>query len=174
MARQGISAVDLNLVYAGAFVSFFAFLERSIEELFMGIITKRIDYGRREISPLVDFRSSEIARQLVFGGRSYVDWLPIRITKERAQLFLSNGSPFSDLSQPDSDVLHRMGVIRNALSHESSFARKTFRELLVDGKALPPDQTTPAGYLRGQYAVGQTRLELVLSQVVGVMTRLCT
>lgn len=175
LERHGLSTRDLNQVYAGAFISFHMFLERSIEELFLGTLVGAIDYGRPEIVPLATFSSLQSARQIVYGsGRRYADWLPYGLTNTRAKTFLRNGKPFTDLVKGDQDALDRLGVLRNAMSHESIHAMTRFTAEFVNGRVLPPDQKRPAGYLRGMHAARQTRLEFLFTEAVAVMRRLCT
>ena len=50
---------------------------------------------------------------------------------------------------------------------------RVFRSNLVDGKGLPPPQRMPAGYLRGQHAPDQTRLEYFMAQGANALGRLC-
>jgi hypothetical protein len=70
--------------------------------------------------------------------------------------------------------LHKALLIRNALAHPSRHARKMFLERVVGSLALPPNQMNPAGYLRGQHAVAQTRFEYLLAECGMVVRRLCT
>jgi len=92
---------------------------------------------------------------------------------KRAKAFLSGGRPFTDLSKPDRNFLDSLTVLRNALAHESSHAVALFRQEFTLGKALPPQQERPAGYLRGQHASGQTRFNYLLGRTVLVMRTLC-
>lgn len=174
LGRYGISRSDLNQVYAGAYITFFTYLERSIEELFIGVVTNRFDYGRPDVRPLATFSNSAVATRIVYGGRKYADWIPFDLTKARADVFLWKGKPFADLATADAQSLDRLGVLRNAISHESEHARTRFLAEYVTGNALPPDQQRPSGYLRGMHAAGQTRLDFLMSGAVVVMRRMCT
>ena len=49
---------------------------------------------------------------------------------------------------------------------------RQFRKTFTDGLALPAEQRRPAGYLRGQHAVGQTRFAHLLAEAVLVMRSL--
>jgi hypothetical protein len=174
LERHGISRADLNQVYGGAFNSFFAFLEQSIEELFLGALTGRFLYGRADVQPLASFRTVTVARQVVYGpNRRYADWLPWDLTKSRATIFFARGTPFADLPPDDVARLNRLTVVRNALSHQSRYALSRFTEQFVNGKVLPPDQRSPAGYLSGRHAAGQSRLDFLLSEGVAAVRHLC-
>lgn len=171
--RGEISQVDINRVYAGAFISYNSFLENAIEELFLGLITGRIT--QRGCLSLVSIRSALVARRVVFGGRKYADWLPYnQNTMPRAEAFLSSGRPFSDLSKPDRNRLDSLATLRNAAAHESSHSLKQFRRVFTDGHPLPPQHLKPAGYLRGQHTLTQKRFEYLLSESVQIVNRLCS
>jgi hypothetical protein len=125
------------------------------------------------VRPLVQIQSDAVARRVVAGGKRYVDWLPYVHLESRAPAFLSGGRPFDRLEKDDKVVLERMLWIRNAIAHRSSHALKVFHDQLVEGKGLPPAQRTPSGYLRGQHAPGQTRLEYFMAQGAIALGRLC-
>ena len=163
---------DLNRAYAGAFLSFYTYVERSLERLFIGIVMKR--FTSPSVRPLVEVRSEVVARKIIASGKKYVDWLPFeRETEPRALAFLSSGKPFTELTAADKKTLDRLGIIRNALVHESEHAMKQFRRTFTDGRALPTDQLLPAGYLRGQHSPGVTRFANTLNEVVAVFDRFC-
>ena len=76
------------------------------------------------------------------------------------------------LEGPDRKVFERMSLVRNAIAHDSAYALKQFQREFVDGRSLPPEHHRPAGYLRGQHAIGQTRLEYLFAEAVNVLRRL--
>lgn len=167
-----LGQADLRRVYAGAYLSFYTYTERSIERLFLGLLMERFDLVG--VRPLVDVRSELVARAIVVGGRSYADWLPLeRHTVPRAQAFLSQGKPFSEVPRADIRTLDRVSIVRNALAHESSHALRQFRKAFTRDRPIPPDQRSPAGYLRGQHALGTTRLSNFFAETVDVFRRLC-
>ena len=168
-----ISEIDLERIYAGAFLGFYVFVERSIERLFVGILLGRLTFARGDVAPLITVRSATTARAVLAGGRNYVDWLPYRDTKDRAKAFLSGGRPFKSLETQHEHALNRMGVLRNAIAHDSSHSLRSFRRVFLENVALPPRQQRPAGYLRGQYALDQTRFDFLLAQAVAAMKGMC-
>jgi hypothetical protein len=167
-----LSDRDVTRAYEGAFLSYYTDLERHIERLFLGLVM-----GRFVVSPssssLVQIQSEVVARKVVGGGRRYTSWLPIRYTEDRAEVFLSRGAPFDRLISVDHDALERMRLIRNAVAHKSHGAMVQFNKNLIEGKSIPPKQRTPAGYLRGQHAPGQTRLSYLMAQGVAALDRIC-
>lgn len=175
MERKGLSTLDLNQVFAGAFIAYYGFYESQLERLFLGLLIGAIAHTRVDVVPLVQFPTSAVAKPIVFSGRNYADWLPFdRHTRERANLYFKNGKPFRDLSQADRATLERLGIIRNALAHNSGHSLKRFHGECVEGNLLPSNQRSPAGYLRGNHALGQSRLEFTLLESVRVMRTLCS
>ena len=171
-AANELGRPDLHRVYGGAFMAYATYVERSLERLFLGILMKR--FAAPALRPLIEIQSEVVARRVVAGGRKYVDWLPFEAhTEVRALAFLAAGRPFTGLSNADKKTLDRVGILRNALAHESSHALRQFRKNFTDGKAVPAEQLSPAGYLRGQHSPGITRFTNTLAEATAVFTRLC-
>lgn len=173
MQRKGLSAADLNQVYSGAFSSYFAFVEQRIEELFLGLLVGRFDYGRPDVVPMAQFHAAADVNSIVFGGRDYADWLPYTYTVDRAKLFFKDGGPFVALAPQHKGSLTQLSVMRNAVVHDSRHARRKFKTVFTEGRALRPGELSPAGYLRGQHAAGTTRLEFLFGEGVAAMQALC-
>lgn len=160
-----ITQLDAEQAYRGAFLSFHSHIENTLEYLFIGLIRGRVSHRLTSVRPLISVQSDSVATRVVFSGRRYADWLPYnRHTFDRSKTFFAAGKPFTLLDKGDRRVLDELTVLRNALAHESSQAMRLFREQFTDGKALPPDQRRPAGYLRGFHAVGQTRFDFLTAQ----------
>lgn len=173
-ATGSLTATDLERIYAGSFITYITFVERSIERVFLGLLMGRFSTTHQGVRALVSIDSERVARAVVNGGRAYVDWFPFeQHTKPRANAFFSRGLPFADLPSSDRTVLKRSHAIRNAIAHESSAALRNFRSECVDDLGLPPAQQRPAGYLRGHHGVGQTRLQFQMAECNAVMRRLC-
>ena len=169
-----ISRVDIERVYAGSFILFYTVVERAIESLFIGLLTGRLVSDDSSVRPLIRVNSDRVAHAVVRGGRSYVDWLPYeQHTKRRAEAFFSQGKPFANLDRSDIRAYESISTVRNALAHESSSAMRKFHRDFTENKVLPPEQRRPAGYLRGQHAMGQTRLNLLFSEAVLSIRNLC-
>lgn len=168
----GLRRADVHRAYAGAFVYFHLHLETAIDDLFMGYLMNRLDLTRGKVRPLVAIKSEMVARRVVRGERRFVDWLPYHYTRERAKMFLSGGGPFERLSGSQEAPLERVRVIRNAIAHASGHAQSQFEKTCLSGLALPPEQRRPAGFLRGQHAVGQSRFDYHVAQAVSVMRHL--
>ncbi len=172
--REGrLTRTDVERAYAGAFLSFFAFYENKWEELFLGVLMSRIDHPR-PIEPLVVIRSEAVARKIAQGGARHLDWLPADISVDRAERFLRQGRPFSEMTPNDKKVVMKYMAVRNVLAHESQSAKKRFQKEVLGSGVFPPHERRPAGYLRGAHAVGQTRMNLSLAELTNVFNRLCS
>lgn len=172
-ARGDVTQRDLRRVYGGAVLSFFTYAERSLERLFLGLLMQRFELSG--VEPLVEIRSERVARAVVAGAGTYIDWLPFdKRTLPLANAFFSGGRPFTAVPRQDVTALERLGVIRNAVAHESSHAERVFKRRFVQSQALPRSQHTPAGYLRGQHGVGITRLNYHLADVSRIFADMCS
>jgi len=173
LAEQRIPQVDVHRAYAGAFLSFYVDLERAMEDVFMGLVMSRLQVSKRGVRPLVAIRSEVVARKVVRGERRYVDWLPYGLTRDRAKAFLAEGEPFTSLNDQQARPFERARIVRNALAHGGGHATRQFRRTFTDGLALPPEQRRPAGFLRGQHAIGETRFENLVAECLFVVRALC-
>lgn len=165
LARE-LRRADVHRAYAGALLTFYVDLEACLEGVFMGLLMGRLTVSATGFQALVVIRSDVVARKVVRGDRQYVDWLPYSHIRERADAFFSRGEPFGSLTATDAQPLENVRVVRNALAHGSDQAIRSFRKRFIDGRALPVEQRRPAGYLRGQHAIGQTRFEFLLADAV--------
>jgi hypothetical protein len=172
---QGLVAKrDVEHVYGSLFITAVASFEALLEELFLGLLSGRL-VGRATIRPRVSVSSDRVARNVVYGGRPYFDWLPYRNTTDRADIFFVGGRPFSILDDGDRSTIARMLCIRNALAHQSEFARRKFREEVIGSTPLLPPEKTPTGFLRSAFRVSpvQTRYEELTIELSTISRRLC-
>jgi hypothetical protein len=149
--------------------------EALLEELFVGLLTGGISPGAK-IHPRVTFQSHAVARDVMLGGRAYVDWLPYHFTDNRADAFFRGGVPFSNLDKANKRELDRMITIRNAVAHQSRSARKKFEDEVLGVAPLLPIERTPAGFLRSVFRLAppQTRYEEIAGTFALLARRLCT
>jgi len=174
-----VPKADAERAYAAGFILFYTSVERTLEQLFIGLLTAKLTVTQRGVKPVVAAPNAPTALRLVLGGRNYVDWLPFdRHTKRRAEALLLDGKPFNDLGKADRKFLARLSILRNALAHRSGHALKQFeREFILNTPlpgGLPPSQHKPVGYLRGQHAANQSRFAYQLAEAATIMRRLCT
>ena len=175
IASRCNSEADRNQVFAGAYVSYLAFFESQIEELFVGLLTAAYTHPSRHVRPQVPMPNRSKAKSIVTAGRSYVDWLPYdQHTRKRAPGFLVDGEPFTSLSKPHRSTLEKASVLRNALAHHSDHSQRRFTQEFIDGRAIPLSQRKPPSYLRGAHSRKHNRLEVHLMELVAIMQELTT
>lgn len=164
---------DIEQVYVGIYLDAIVSFERFVEALFFGYLTGRLiipaSVGRR-----VAIASDAVARDIVLGGRNYVDWLPFDHTDKRAALYFRNGLPFSGLTNTERATIKNLMVIRNALAHKSSHSLKQFERVVLAGLALTGPEKTPAGYLRSSFRMypSQTRYENLMVEIAQIAGKL--
>ena len=174
LAAAQIPLRDVERAYSGGFLEFHAFLERSIENLFVSLLRRRLTHSSARVRPLIAVNSDIVAHRIVAGERRYADWLPFgRLTIKRAEAFFSSGLPFSALENTDQSSFDELSTVRNALAHHSAASVRAFRSRFIEGKFIAPAEHRPAAYLRGLHTVGQTRMNYLLSRAVVTMNKLC-
>jgi hypothetical protein len=179
LVRAGtMPKVDLDRAYAAGYMLFYTSVERTLEQLFVGLLTGKVTVTQPGVKAVVVTPNGPTALRLVLGGRTYVDWLPFeRHTKRRAEALLADGKPFTNLAKADRVFLERMSVLRNALAHRSDHSLKQFNREFIQNNpvpgGLPPAQHKPIGYLRGQHAANQSRLSYQLAEAAAIVRRLC-
>lgn len=171
--KSAFTRAEIEKTYAGNLLLFYAFLERSLERLFVGLLCNRFVSGHPNIRPLVQVNSDKVAHAIIRGGRAYADWLPYEHTQKRAEAFFSQGKPFTTLDPNLLRPYQEIGIIRNAIAHQSSSAKNRFETRIIGDRPLPPEQRRPAGYLRGNHTIGQSRINHLFTEVVLTMNMLC-
>jgi hypothetical protein len=173
LLKDKVSRRDIEHIYGALFLSAVTAFEGMLEVLFMKLLTRRLKHPRR-IRALVEFESDIIARRVVFGGRSYVDWLPYEQTTGRAKLFFASGRPFTHLEKPEKKSVEAWCAIRNALAHQSRFAQRRFHELIVAPRTLLPREKRPSSFLRSLHSTAPsvTQYEQIVGEMVSVAKKI--
>lgn len=169
---KSLSRRDVEKVYEALYLRSITFFEGFIEELFLGLLTKRLRPSLRGVVARVDLKSDIVAREIVFAGRPYVDWFPYKKrTEELAKIYFRGGRPFTLLDDRDKGDITNMMKIRNVIAHQSTSSLKTFQEDIISkNHGLLPREKTAAGFLRNQFRTSpdQTRLELYQFRIVEI------
>ncbi len=167
---------DLELVYAGLYLDAITFFENFIEDLFIRLLVGTVVHPSRLVVPKITFKSPVTCRNIVYGGRSYVDWFPYRQTQERAEMFFQKGLPFAALRDSDKENMNQMLCIRNAIAHKSRHALARFNRVVINERPLLSREKTPVGYLRSNYATSppQTQCQLIFNNIVTIAHELST
>ena len=170
-----VSRHDVNLFYEGIFLRTVTSFEGLLEELFVGLLAGGIT-PPRNVRSRVNLFSPSVARDVVLGGKGYVDWLPYHHTEKRANAFFRAGQPFSRLAKSDKIFLDRVLTIRHAVAHQSRSARRKFEADVIAGANLLPAERTPAGYLRSVFRIAPptTQYEDIASTCAMLVRKICT
>ena len=165
-----LNVYDVERVYSGLYLSLFTEFEGTIEKLFLGLLSGRYYSKNRSIQCTSKIKPTNKTQDVVFGGRSYVDWLPYNEnTLPRAKRFFLNGEPFTLIDNNCRDNLSDYCTIRNAIAHRSDIAHQRFQNMISSLPILPQERT-PAGYLRSnpssfspqtQYEIASLELEKI-------------
>lgn len=173
VASRCPSEADRNQIFAGAYVSYVAFFEQQLEELFVGLVTGALTHPNAGVRPVVTIPNRSAAKSVIMAGRSYVDWLPYeQHTKRRAPAFLVAGAPFLGLGKAERDSLNKASILRNALAHQSDHSQRQFAAEFTQGRTLRTTELKPAGYLRGSHSINRSRFQVQLEQLVAVIQQL--
>jgi hypothetical protein len=175
LATGLVARSHANLFYEGVFLRSVTSFEGFVEDLFIGLASGRHS-AHYSVVPRATFSSHSIAREIIFAGKSYVDWLPYFHTEKRAETFFRGGHPFSSLDKPERRELERILIIRNAIAHQSAYANSKFQMDVVGTLTLLPSERTPSGFLRSLVGVApsRTRYEDIAGTLNQLARKLCT
>lgn len=175
LVSRHVSRNEVNLFYEGIFLRTVTSFEGLLEELFIGLLTGSI-LPPPKVRPRVTFASHAVARDVMLGGKAYVDWLPYGFTEKRAEAFFRGGQPFGKLTKPEKKALERILLIRHAVAHQSRSARRRFEDEVIAGASLLPSERTPAGFLRSVFRATppQTQYEEIAATCALLARKLCS
>lgn len=170
-----ITKRDLNSVYEALFIRAVTSFESFLEELFLGILEKRVRYKnpRKIVVKMIPLSRPALV-DVVFQQHKYLEWLPFDKTTDRADYYLIGGRPFSDLEQPDKDAIAKIVTIRNAIAHHSRHAAKQFKIKVIQSLPLLKGEKTPSGFLRSQVQQNVNRFEAYIGQLGRIAADLCS
>lgn len=175
LSSGAIDSRDIEQVYTGLFIDIFTEFETSIESLFLGLISGTLRSTNYPTRCKAKIRPASMTRQVIFGFRPYVDWLPYKDrTITRAKHYLDDGKPFTNLNDNQTSNLGDYCTIRNAIAHKSEAAYSKFQDL-INGLALLPNEKTPGGYLKSipNPAANQTQYEILVLELSAILLALC-
>jgi hypothetical protein len=160
--KNKLQVSDVELVYCSSFLSvccqWESFLEEVLYEVTCGEESRRLGNQR-----YITVRNRpKLQELLLFQRRDYLSLPNLKQAQDITALFVKNGRPISAVSEPNRTFLEQAVRIRNAIAHESSFAKKKFREGVPGVRSLPTTKRTPGAFLRHEFrqAPAQRRYEL--------------
>jgi len=174
LCRKGdLNVIDVEEVYAGIFLDIFTEFEALIENLFLGLVSGELYSVVYSIQRKVKIIPDSMVREIVYAGKSYLDWLPYKDnTIPRAKIYFNKGEPFTLLDDQQKANLQNYHFIRNALAHKSDSATKKFEDS-IRGLPLLPSEKTPTGYLRSIPHKPQTQYQIAVINLQIIANTLC-
>ena len=165
------TCIILYLAHLDIFTSF----EGLLENLFFGLLLGKFTPVSPDIVPKVSAQSSPAARDILFIGKKYLEWLPYPTnTLERAKVCFENGIPFSRLDDGDKGKLQHYYLIRNAIAHTSDFAQQRFEAKVISSEIVTPRERKPTGYLRGIFrSPSQRRYQTIAEEFKAISLKIC-
>jgi len=172
---KNLSVRDVEKVYEALYLRTITFFEGFVEDVFFGLLTKRLRPSLRGVVTRVDIKSDVVAQDIVFSGKPYIDWLPYKNTEELAKLYFRGGRPFTHLDQRDKGDITSMITIRNVVAHQSTSSLEKFHKNVISNThGLLPREKTAAGFLRNQFRTSpdQTRFEFYQLRIVEIARKI--
>ncbi len=169
-----ITRLDIEQVYIGLYLDAIVSFERFIEQYFISLLVAGRLIAPPNTIPRVTFASSIVARDVILGGKSYVDWLPYKFTENRAEAFFRSGLPFTSLTKAEKNTIEDFMTIRNAIAHKSGHSIKKFETDIIGNLTLPRKERTPSGFLRSIFRTTpmQTRYENLILEMAAIAQKL--
>jgi len=168
---------DIRQAYAGLYLDLFTEFENLIEELFLGILKGDIKPNNVLVRSIIKIKPIAELETVMHGtkAKKYFDWLPYSdTTLPRAKIYLTDGNPFTFLTDIQKNRIANYHTIRNAIAHKSKKAMNEFNTF-TSGLTLLPIEQTPQGYLRNvpNPATGKTQLEIMSDELQAITYTLC-
>jgi hypothetical protein len=142
-----LQVTDCDLIYESAFLNTMTRFEGLLNLLLEEFICGQGSRNKGHFA-LITPRSRPVFRDVLTGGRPYVDLMPFKDCVDIASRFLNDAHPFSDIEMADRDILAQAVLVRNAIAHRSDSAIGTFRKNVNGVSSLPRHRQYPGPYLR--------------------------
>lgn len=171
-----VTRLDIEQVYIGLYLDAIVSFERFVEQYFVSLLVTGRLIAPSGTTPRVTFASSMVARDVILGGKSYVDWFPYKLTEKRANAFFRSGIPFTGLSNSEKNIIEDLLTIRNAIAHKSDHSISKFERSVIGNLTLPRKERTPPGFLRSIFRTTpiQSRYENLILEMAAIATKLTT
>lgn len=168
---------DIRQAYAGLYLDLFTEFENLIEKLFIGILKGEVKPNNTAVKTKVKVKPITELESVMIGEKrkKYFEWLPYSDnTIQRANIYFTDGKPFTLLDDIQKNKIANYHKIRNAIAHKSKKSMTEF-QALISGLTLLQIEKTPQGYLRNipNVATGRTQLEIISDELQAISFTLC-
>jgi len=170
-----VNKSEIENIYAVLFVQSVALFESTLEEIFIGLVTGKLKSATAKINPKISIRHADSARKVLYGVAPYFNWLPYERNTEKISkvYFEDTANPFT-FKHTDKKLLETIGLIRNAIAHNSQHSLSYFKTKVTADKRLPPrEKKIPASFLRSPHIGSQTRYEYYSIELRRMLNSIC-
>lgn len=148
LRSKRLKVTDIEMMYCSGFLSVCSQWEALLEEILYEVVCgeeSKTSRNRRHVT----FKNRRyLEKMLLFPNKGYLSIPNLTRAQELAELFINEGRPISAVSENNRKLLKEATQIRNAIAHDSSFAKKKFREGVPGVSALPRQKRSPGAFLR--------------------------
>ncbi len=113
-----------------AFLQAFKNWEGLLEETFIAFMCSRLAADGATIPCHVAAPNDDVARNLLYQGRQFIEWTDPEVVRERARCLFSIASRIESAINPVIGQLREMRYVRNAIAHASPQASRKFKDLV--------------------------------------------
>lgn len=161
-ARKRLRITDVELVYSSSFLSVCSQWESFLQDILFETVCGEESVKRGNRRYVTFATRNHLKSVLRFPDKGYLSIPNLKRAEELTALFIRHGRPISVVSEQNRTFLYQAVQIRNAIAHESSFAKQHFQNNVPGVDALPRQKRFPGAFLRHEFrtAPSQRRYEL--------------
>lgn len=164
---------DVDKVYRGLYMQAVVRLERTLEDLLIGLMSENISHPRAT-TPHQKFASKKVASHILNRGR-YEDLLPIEKLEKVSQIFfVTAGNPFMNCPGAIKQEMVKVLTIRNYIAHESRFSEEKWRSNVVLPTILPVGRRDLLAYFQHTHAGAIDKFEFHMGEMLKCVRYFCT
>jgi hypothetical protein len=156
MSKGRITPTECDLIYESVFLTSIARFEGLLNDV-MGEFVCGPPSNKTGYYVMISPRTRSAFREVLTGGRAYIDLMPYKECVDIARRFLHEGKPYSDIQDSDRSILAQAMFVRNAIAHRSDLAMKRFRKDVSGVDQLPLHRQFPGPYLRRNFRANPTQ-----------------
>ena len=148
LLQRRLNITNVRLVYCASFLSVCSQWEALLEHILYEAVcgpSSGVTGNYRYVSVR---NRSKLQKILLYPNKQYLSLSSVNRAESLTSLFVNDGRPISAVSERNRTLLEQATFIRNAIAHESEFAKQRFRESVPGVIALPPSKRVPGAFLR--------------------------
>ena len=115
-----------DIMAEGLFLRAFCAYENDLEALFLHYVSGGRSLDGLSANTLLNVETEADARNVVFGGKDFLNWANPGETRSTASRYLENGWPINQMMNNQSQNLSDCTFIRNHIAHNSHHSQNQF------------------------------------------------